>query len=559
VPTSRRVRRALGLLGLALVWAVLVAQPAAAHTRLVDTSPAEGRLLAAAPATVELRFNEPVGVVASGFALYDSNGRHTVGGEPSTVTAGGRDRVVTASLPPSLADGSYLLSWRVVSADGHPVAGVLAFAVGAPSDTAPVALGPVESGAVDTVGLALQVVGYLGLLGATGLWVFRHLVLSRTDGRGQRSRLVTGGLVLALAAGLLLVGVARVQERGGRLRDLLDPGVWADGLSSAPAAAAALVAAGLLLLLVAGRVPARVGRWLGGGAVALALASVLATGHTRTVEPGWLVATLDLVHVAAAAVWFGGLVGLGLHLRRGRREEADATAAAAVVARFSGLAGVLVGLLGLSGILLALLVLERPSGLVTTAYGRTLLVKLALVGVIALLALWNRFHLVGSVQRRAVPAARWRRLRGAVVDEALVLVAALAVTGVLTTSDPDAPVAPDPSTASSTAGGVREAALGAGTVQLQVQPGRVGTNTVELNLRGPDGSPLDPAEVPEVSASLPDAGLGPLPATVREIEGTGRYRAEVGLPVAGSWQLVVSVRTGRFDQPSASVTVPVSG
>lgn len=79
----RRWARALGLLAALLLGAVLGAPSASAHTRLVDTVPADGTVVAAAPGTVELRFNEPVTVVEGGFALYDSTGRHTVDGVPA--------------------------------------------------------------------------------------------------------------------------------------------------------------------------------------------------------------------------------------------------------------------------------------------------------------------------------------------------------------------------------------------------------------------------------------------------------------------------------------------
>ena len=560
-PGHRRWRVVLALLGLVLLWPLVAAQPAAAHARLAGSLPKEGTVLAGAPRTVELRFTEPVAVVSSGFALYDTNGRHLSGGQPSTVTVIALDQVVTATLPPGLANGSYLMSWRVVSADSHPIGGVLAFAVGAPSAVAPVApaTAPDSFGsAVGTSYLALLVLGYVGMLGAVGLWVFGYLVLRPPQGRGLPTRLVVGGLALAVGANGLLVGLTEVRENGGRLRDLAAPSVWQQGVASAPGATLALVVVGGLLLLGSYRLSPGFAHSVGllGGLVTLT--SALTTGHTRTVGPTWLLSGLDLVHVSTAAVWFGGLVGLGLHLRQARRGGGDPVVVAGVVARFSAIAGALFGLLGASGLVMAVLVLERPAALVGTGYGRALLVKLALVGVVGLLAVWNKFHLVRAVGERAAPPAQWHRLRSAVVDEAVIIVAALAVTALLTAQSPTAPVPSVGTTTSDSAdGALHRAQLGDGFVQVRVQPGQVGRQTVELTLRGADGGPLATDEAPTVSASLPAAGLGPLPATVLPLDGVGRYRAELTLPVGGAWELLVSVRVSRYGEPTAVLTIPV--
>ncbi|CAA9312205.1 MAG: Copper resistance protein CopC / Copper resistance protein CopD [uncultured Friedmanniella sp.] len=518
-------------------------------------------MLGDAPRTVELQFTEPVTVVSSGFALYDTNGRHLSGGRPSTVTGTVQDQTVTASLPPGLADGSYLLSWRVVSADSHPIGGVLAFAVGAPSAIAPSAPATAPDSLGSTVGtsyLVLLVLGYLGMLGAAGLWVFGHLVLRPPQVRGWASRLVVLGLALTVGSNALLVGLTQVREEGRRLWDLATPTVWLEGAASGPGASLGLVVVGALLLGGSHRLSPGLGRSVGLLGALVTLTSVLATGHTRTVGPAWLLSGLDLVHVCTAAVWFGGLVGLGLHLRQARRGDGDPVAVAGVVARFSALAGVLFGLLGASGLLMAFLVLERLAAVLGTGYGRALLVKLGLVGVVGLLAVWNRYHLVRAVGSRAAQPAQWQRLRSAVVDEAVIIVAALAVTALLTAQSPTAPVpSAGTATADPVAVGLYRASLGTGSVQARVQPGLVGPQTIELTLRGADGAPLASGEAPQVSASLPTAGLGPLPATVLPLEGIGRYRADLTLPTSGTWDLLVSVRVSRFGEPTAVLKIAV--
>lgn len=574
---ARRLRAALAIVVLVLLGAVGTALPAAAHAGLAASNPAVDAVLPTAPATVRLRFNEAVAPVAGAFALYDSAGRYTVEGRPATVVVAAVDGVVTANLPETLPAGSYLLSWRVVSADSHPVSGVLPFVVGHASArpaTAPAAADSL-GGLVGSTYLALQILGYLGLFTAVGLRVFDVVVLrrSRTAERGTRQVLL-GAAGATVTAYALLLPLTVLRERAGRWTDLRTVALWRDGLSTPAGTTLALVVAGLALLLGAARLPLRWSRpfALAGGLVALT--SVLATGHTRTATPSWLVNGADLVHVAAAAVWLGGLVGLGLYLARARRLRLDPVPVAAVLARFSGLAGVTVGLLGASGLMLALLVPGSWRSLLSSDYGHALAAKLALVAVLGVLAGWNRYALVPAVQRRPDSAARWRRLRSAVVDECVIVVLAIAVTGLLTSLNPESGPA-GPSSAdtaavavvdtaakpagSGAAGALRRADLGSGSLQGRLLPGTAGPNTFEFTLRDADGAPLTGQTLPEVSASLPSAQLGPLHATVRRLPGTAHYRAELPLPVGGDWRLIVSVRQSTYDEPTTTLLVPVAG
>jgi copper transport protein len=560
--TSRRsvLRLLAGLAGLVVLWTAASALPASAHAGLVGTEPTNGSVVEVAPRDLRLTFNEPVTPVPDGFTLYDSAGRYTGStGAQGTVTVGSLDTVVTAQVPPSLPRGSYLLSWRVVSADSHPISGALSFVVGEASATPPappVAEPESLRNPVNTLYLALQVLGYLGLLGAVGLSVFDHLVLSPPERSRLRGLLLSVGVVVAVAAYALLVPLTVLRERGDLLDRVATAAAWQEGWTTSAAGTLALAAGGGLLLVLGGRLPRGPGRVVALTGALVAVASVLPAGHTRTYGPAWLVVGLDLVHAATAAVWFGGLIGLAVHLVRARRSAGDPVPAARVVARFSTLAGGLVGLLGLSGLGLAVIILGSFAAAFGTDYGHALLVKLGLVGVIALLAVWNRLHLVKAVQRRTPPEAQWRRLRSAVVDEAALLVAVLAVTGLLTMQSPTVP--PPPATSPS-ATAPRRVELGSGSLQGQLVPARVGVNSFEFTLRDANGAPLETDALPEVSASLPSQGLGPLQTTVQRLDGTSRYRADLRLPVAGEWRLLVSIRLNKFDAPTTTLDVPVTG
>ncbi|MDO8120454.1 copper resistance protein CopC [Isoptericola sp. b490] len=116
-----RPMTAMLLAGLALIG---LAGPARAHDQLVGTDPADGAVVDAVPSQVALTFSEDVLDISTTVVVAGPDGR-----VPTTPTVDGG--TVTAPLPDGLPDGPYTVTWRVVSADGHPVQGSFAFTVGA--------------------------------------------------------------------------------------------------------------------------------------------------------------------------------------------------------------------------------------------------------------------------------------------------------------------------------------------------------------------------------------------------------------------------------------------
>src|SRR6516225_1668226 len=119
----------LGARLIALLIALAPANEACAHASLVKAVPADGAVMPLPPATLTLTFNEPVSPLV--VRLIGPDGAPIA---PTAVTA--QDTTVTISAPPALRRGTHVLSWRVISADGHPVGGSLMFSIGARSSAA---------------------------------------------------------------------------------------------------------------------------------------------------------------------------------------------------------------------------------------------------------------------------------------------------------------------------------------------------------------------------------------------------------------------------------------
>ena len=128
------VRRVLFVLGTAAAIIIATATPVFAHAVLLQTTPTAGQILLKPPRDVTLRYNEPVEASLGAIRLYDSSGRRIDTGATTKPSA----QVVAVPIRTTLRAGAYVVTWRVISADSHPVQGSFTFQVGtAANATAP--------------------------------------------------------------------------------------------------------------------------------------------------------------------------------------------------------------------------------------------------------------------------------------------------------------------------------------------------------------------------------------------------------------------------------------
>jgi copper transport protein len=547
--------RALGLVAAALVALALVVglgAPASAHAELVSSDPAEGAVVDVAPDTVTLTFNEPVRLTSQQIAVYDAEGDEV----PSTAGASGTEVTVDLADAADLPDGSYVVSWNVLSGDGHPVSGALTFSVGAASVSVVAPPEPESSSAVVTVIRdGLTVLSLLGLLVAAGLGLFVVLVLPRAwDGRevrGRLRRLTAYAAGVAVAAVVLQVPVASVYGQGLELGDLasgFDAGLVVNEMVSA---ALVVIGLGLVVRTMTDAPPGLVaGRMIGIGSV-LALAGPSLVGHTRAFAPAPVLIMWDVLHVGAGAMWLGGLVGLVLTLRALAGRE---LLAAQVLSRFSTIAGGLLVVVAGAGAFLAWRIVGSWAPLVETAYGWLLLAKFGIAALVAAIGGWNRWRTLPAV--RAASGFDDRGRAAALVTrtvrvEAVLLVVLLGVTGVLVNKSPR----PAPVTAASGTTGTGVATAGELKVLAVMDPQRVGSNTLLVQVQDAAGDPYDPPTNPVVSLRTDGLDIGEV--TVRPIA-AGTYQGEVVVPRAGEWEVQVSLRLSRFESPVTTVRLSVS-
>src|SRR5262245_46664658 len=380
--------RRLAFLLAVILTATMQSTAAWAHASLVRTEPADGATVADPPAALSLVFNEPVSPLI--MRLIGPNGEAT--------TADAKAENVTVTVRPGeLRRGTHVLSWRVVSADGHPIGGALTFSVGAPSPMTGAAATQ-SDGAVKIAIWLTRLLLYIGLFIGAGGAVFAALIADARPLPGRVETWLRGMMTSGLVASVLSVGLEGLDALVLPLPDLWRTQVWTIGLSTSYAFTALTAAAALALGLASLRQGSAVKPIGVAAAAALALALAM-SGHASTAEPQALSRLSIFFHTLCVAFWIGSLLPLLAIVYRPQGNEA-------ALARFSRLIPFALVALAASGIFLIYVQFDRFDAFWTTDYGLVLSSKIA--AVVALLALGavNRYILVPRFEAKVEAAAK---------------------------------------------------------------------------------------------------------------------------------------------------------
>jgi copper transport protein len=579
------IRRLLLATGVLIAVLSLGTGVASAHASVVATSPADNTSVTPSPAKVSATFSEQVSIGVGGLTVRNANGLRVDQGSSSLDSAGS---TVSVALQPALPDGTYVATYRVLSADGHPVSASFLFGVGA---------GPIDANAASFSGTdgnrAWEIAGafarflmYASALLAAGLAFFLAFIHDRDEDRWRLIGWTRIATITALfgATGIVVVQAALLS--GKNLSAITDSGVLGDVLNSRLGWSLAALTMGLIAVHLSTdirNVIASQSLALYGG---LATAASFAIwGHSTELTPIWLSTTADIVHVAAAAIWFGGIVGLVMVLRRRGNQPVASTAQ--IVSRFSTAAAISVGFLAAAGIALGWNATGGSfEALVSTTYGRLLLVKIVITAGILAIAGYNRSWLVPAIVQREAELAttsseaeqvteiaepdqpdrldqpafteeqrakNWSLLRRAVTIEAIALVVIMGVTSVLVNVTPAR-------TAIATADRVvnQTQTVATGSVNLVVVPARVGRNTLHIQYADSSGKPIDVANTLTIEFSLPSANLSAISRQTAKA-GPGHFiYTGPELSIAGTWTVTFVARTSDFSEQRTQFQVPIT-
>ncbi|HET6847796.1 MAG TPA: copper resistance protein CopC [Gaiellales bacterium] len=467
---------------------------ALAHATLLSTTPASGTRVATAPRQLVLTFDQQVRPVSGGTDVVNDAGTSVMAGSPRNAPRNVKQLVIP--LKPNLPRGDYTVHWSIVSTDGHLIAGVYAIGVGSGGPPPQAAS---QSTPLDWPFLSARFVYFAGLLLLVGGVVYRVAVYApaaRAVG-GERGRLMSlrerhrANQVLALSAVLVLAGGWIALTRQGS--EVAGVTFWEAFDHRGPVASALNatrfgrqfgrgidVTAVFTILVALAYAAVPYGRRLtallavpAAAAGVWALAAPGISGHAGDPGRGTLAIIVDTIHVAAAAVWIGGLLQLLVvtpHATRGLPEPERDAVRADIAGRFSRIAVVSVGALAISGAVRALWELSSVSQIWTTSYGRTLIVKTVLFAVTLMLA-----------SRSRLLFRRFSLLRRSIAGELVVLTAVVAAVALLTNLPPGSRPSAASAAAPPPAGGPAVVRARPGAT-VSVWPGTAGTNAVGVSL-----------------------------------------------------------------------------
>lgn len=526
---TRQFHLLLILLRLAVASLAMAGQ-ALAHAALTRTVPADGAVVASVPAEFSLSFSEPVSPLVLTLIGPDGTSR------PLTRFTLA-DRTLSIAAPSDLGHGTHVLSWRVVSEDGHPVGGSVLFSVGAPS-AAPTALVAQTEPAVRVV-LWLGKLGlYLGLAFGIGgsafmAWVAPLPVAAR--------RPVAGFLLLGLLSVPVALAAQGLDALALPLSGTLQSAVWQAAATSSFARTALIAALALLTALLALALSSRSRRlfailaWFGLGA------ALAASGHASAAEPQVLTRPAVFLHAIGMVGWAGALLPLARALRQPDGAQA--------LQRFSRRIPVLLLVILLSGLALAIVQVERPQALLTTPYGLVLTGKLVLVAALIGLGAFNRYRLTGTViSGRASARSLLSRI---IAAEIAIVVAILAVVALWRFTPPPRALAVAAAQPASVHIHTEKA-----MADISVTPGRIGAVVITVSLLDGEFGPLVAKEL-RLALSRPEAGIEPIERqAIKQPDGSWQV-GDLTLPIAGGWTIELEILVSDFEMTRLKDTLDI--
>ena len=556
---SRRGRS----LVLTLAAAAALGLPAAAfaHAALLRTVPEASGTVNVPPRQLELTYSEPVEPRFAIVSVTDVAGRQKTAGAPRRSPASPDTLLVPLKKVP---EGWYLVYWRAISVDGHPVRGAFTFAVGPNAGPAPQFSIPSisETAATPRLLIARWAV-FLSVMGAIGLAALRlaiaRPVVRRVDGSGLRT--VSLAFAIVSAIGLVAIPVyfllatadfaLRSVFAVGALVPLVRVSAFGRGYVDLWICFALFVAAAALAIRIdrpdrERRSIAELLAFTGAGfAAAAALLVPGAAGHAAQTTPRGLALLFDWTHLAAGSLWVGGLAGI-LVLWRSLPVASRTAGLVVAVPRFSNTALAAVIVLVASGVGASLLHLPTLGSLWQTSYGQALLVKIGLLlGAIVLASV----NLLRAKPRLERPGSA-RLLRRLVAGETLLVAAAVFAAAVLSSLAPPSKALASVGAASAHVGPgvVRSVVRKDGyTLSVGVAPNRAAVpNSFDLRITK-GGQPVRGAEV-VLTFEMLDMEMGNQAYRLTETAPGVYTHAAPALVMVGHWGLSFSV-TPRGGQP----------
>ena len=517
------------------------ANPVEAHAGLKSSQPAASSVLEKSPKEIVLKFAEQVEISFGSIRLFDANSNLIVLPAPNY---GFTNDVVDAKTVrvnvPDLEPGSYLVIWRVVSVDSHPVQGAFGFQIGSRGKNL-AALGVEVLSNSSASNFVKAVMGFARWLSFLGVMVLvgAMLLATQVTGVSRIGKIIYGSLIVAVFGSLLVL------------------------MMQAPYALGNSMGIVQLFSSVNEVLKTRLGTWLLVRVVALLFISIIIYKRDLHQKPIWrMAATIfvvvvfatfsisghpgmrqfsalsigtDIVHFACVSAWMGGLVTMVLLGRKWQSESPK------VISWFSFMATIAMPIMVVTGVAQAWRMMEGFQNLFSTTYGTVLSIKVVLV-VIAIAA-GTKARQIFKGKKVDIEDLKKIKFSQTIVVESVIGLVVLAVTAVLVSVPPLSVDTSAPFTATLVQSNV--------IADITITPATIGS--VEMHIVfSPPGGTLESIKSMTARISLVNGEIPPIPIGMKSI-GVNHFLANLQLPRSGEWLLELIVkpatnRTLRFSQ-----------
>lgn len=496
----------------------LPAGPASAHAGLEGSEPKPSSWIASSPSEVVLHFDESVSVTFARIKIIDQNGNDVL--EVRPVRDANDHSTVRAKID-ALGDGTWVVVWRVASADSHPVQGSFAFSIGTSSSDVTALL----NGSLSTRhGLNnlfnfirfVMFAGVLVLIGGVALVAFA--VGKQLTIRTRMS--LWGAWTVAIVASIQAMFAYGPHASGVKVYNFTDMSLLGDTMSTLYGQAtllriSLLLAFSLLLMTVEHR-NKKLWKMSAVGLSVFIAVSMSAVGHPSSQSPVTLSIALDTLHLLAASAWIGALLLIALDRKNWLHSSVS-------MLRFSRVAGYSVAVIVATGMIQAMLLMDGPKAIFATEFGQKLSVKVGLVAVLVA---------IGGLSRKTMRKFGPAKLNQPIVVESLIALMVVGISALVVALPPRLQASLTPVEVSLTQSGI--------IADVTVTPARVGASEIHIVIGSLQG---DFAQMSSVTGrmSLPsqDIPMGPI-ELVRT--GPNHYSALVNFAFTGKWTIEFLVK-----------------
>ncbi|MER3407327.1 MAG: hypothetical protein C4292_00425 [Nitrososphaera sp.] len=588
-----------GLIAIGIVFALLVPSlpNSFAHPIYIKSTPQSSQTVASSPPEVNIFFTEPIELKYSKISVIGPDGAKVDKADPHNVD--GDTASLGVSLQPNLPDGIYTVSTRVLSAvDGHVVDNAFTFGVGVG-----VKAGPAPPGAAQNLlslpeaasrypGMIGQVMIVGGAFATLWLWKPVSRVPWLADAVAEKKiaidkimvKFVIIGVVLVLASGAAMI-VVQANSIGGSIPDAIATkfgNVWITRMLQS----SILMAIAFAVYRKVAKRNVSPGRSETLAILVLGFAILVTSSLTAHAAATSQIGTiaLDFFHDVAAAIWIGGLMLLGFvvapKILQIADEKVKATAISLLIPRFSIIVVTILGIVAITGPLLLYSIENDLSLTLASIYGKFLIIKLSLAGVMLAIGAYSQF----AIQKKAVSVVssggtsmvqtkapnlkhfgKFLKVEAGVGIALLLMVSLMAnssvpsgefqgykeqqqiVAGGTSTSEQASPVKTD---------FVQTVYVNDGRVQLAVSPFDVGQNNFKISFIGKDGKPVSTVESATIKMTQTDKGIGPITIDTKK-QSDGVFTSDAAFGVAGTWSLIIEGAKSQGSNMIATLNVNV--